>query len=184
MRVKIFDYKNSKISLNTPELELIQEFKVLFTKSNPHPPLQYFTFIYLFVDPRSPYAGFSEDERREKALIDSELKSIEPELETACEFYHKICYSTPVLRMIKKMERGMEQLEKYFDIVNFEQLVESGARKGTPLYDPKELINVMKQADFIIDQIKKLETRALDELVESSSVRGDRAIGYDEEQYL
>jgi hypothetical protein len=183
MKLKIFSYNNFKLTLNIPELLLIEEFKKIIDNDKSKDKGQafkYFTYIYLTQDPESPYVNFTRVEAEAQALSDISLKEVPDYVKIAAEKYHSIKYSTPVLRMIKKMEKGMKSLEDYFDTVNFIEKVDSGARKGTLLHDPKELIAIMKQAEFVIDSIKRLEKRALEELKQETATKGDLDLGWEE----
>jgi len=180
--MKIFDFENNNLFLNKKEILLVKEFKDIWesdkTKDKKEA-YKAFTYLYLVCDFGSPIRDLENKE--EKALESSGLKQIDEKIKKAIEIYNQINYSKPTLKMIANMNKAIEELGIYFKTVNFTEKVQSGARKGTLLYDPKELMVIMKQAEIILDQVKKLEKRAIEEMkAESQYARGGVEIGYDE----
>lgn len=80
MNVFVWDSLDLKLEINEPELFLIKEFKALLDRDTSKlktKAFREFTYIYLMIDWKSPYSDFSDVERHEAALIDSELTESE-----------------------------------------------------------------------------------------------------------
>ncbi|MCS7317131.1 MAG: hypothetical protein NZZ41_02260 [Candidatus Dojkabacteria bacterium] len=182
MKVKLLEFKNFEVKISD-DVVLIKEFKTILDRDKSKDKKQatkYFTYIYLTQDPQSPYANFTEEEAHRTALEDIGLKEVPDYVIEACKKYRYIVYNRPVLRMLKKMTKAMLALEEYFETVNFTEKIESGQRKGALLHDPKQLLAVMERASKIIDQVKLLEQRAIEELKTDTSVKGQQELGYHE----
>lgn len=180
--MKLFDYENYNLTLNKKEILLVKEFRDIWeadkTKDKKNA-FKAFTYLYLVCDFASPIRDLEDKEKR--ALESAGLDKIDEKIEKAVKVYNEINYSKPTLKMISNMNKAMNELGIYFRTVNFVEKVQSGARKGTLLYDPKELMVIMKQAGDILDQVKKLEKRAIEEMnLEEGTARGGVEIGYDE----
>lgn len=186
MKVKLLDYKNFEVKIND-DVVLIKEFKEILNRDKSKEKKQavkHFTYIYLTQDPQSPYSNFTEEEAHLAAMEDAGLKEIPDYVIKACEKYKYMVYNRPVLRMLKKMTKAMMALEEYFETVNFTEKIESGQRKGALLHDPKQLLAVMERASKIIDQVKLLEQRAMEEMKTDTSVKGQHELGYKEKLML
>ena len=186
MKVKLLEIKNFEVKVND-DVVLVKEFKTVLDKDkskDKRQALKHFTYIYLTQDPQSPYANFTEEEAHLAALDDAQLTELPEYVLEACEKYRFMVYNRPVLRMLKKMTKAMLALEEYFDTVNFLEKIESGQRKGALLHDPKQLLAVMERASKIIDQVKLLEQRAMEEMKTDTLVKGQHELGYREKLML
>lgn len=177
----IFDILQLRVTgLNIPGILLIPEFKVLIDKDKTKDKKNSwdsFTYMFLMESFRSPLKGYSSIERQKESLKAADITVVSNELNIATEYYSNLNWNTPVLRMIKKMRKGLERLEGYYDVVNFTEKVDSGARKGTMLYDPKELVSIMKDAKQIIERVKELEELAKQEIESVAEARGGQQGG-------
>jgi hypothetical protein len=177
--MEIFLYKNNKLVLNVPEILLIPEFEVINNKPKS---IDYFKYIFLMINWRSPYKDYEQEIRHRESLKSSNLKSedITTDVLVCMGKYKEIIDSNSVISLLRGMTASVHKFEKYFDNIDFTTKVESGARKGTMLYDPMEYLNVMKRAKDIFDSIKQLSKTLEEELQQKDhSVRGaDNDIGY------
>lgn len=186
MKINLIEFKNYEISIHQ-EVSLVKEFKTILDKDkskDKQQALNYFKYLYLCENPKSPYYDFLEEERHTYALKDSNLKDVPDYVLEAKTLYHTLIYNKPVLRMLESMKKAMKSMEEYFETVNFYAKIDSGPKKGALLYSPKELLDVMKNAHYIIDQVKALEKRALEELKEDAKVKGSQELGYKEQMLI
>ncbi len=178
--MKIFDYTNYTLTLHMPEILLVREFKQVLDKDKSkekEKAFSIFQYGFLVKDFKSPYKDYTEDERITEALKDTGLTEATLKEEYVKEFlfkYQQILDSNRILRMISSVYRTLDELEIYFKTVNFTEKVEHGARKGTLLYDPLDLLKTIKEVKTLIDTIKHLEQQAREELSkEDVGIRGD-----------
>ena len=173
--MRLFDYEKGKLILSKPEILLVKEFKQVYDSDKSKGKelaFKYFAYLYLTKDWSSPYRNFTEQQRKEAAMKDTGLSEKEVTQDFILEaqnYYQDILDSNPVISLIKDMKMAMNNLKHYFRTVNFTEKIDSGAKKGQLLYEPKELISVMKDADMIIDKVKALEKRAKDEIIEQET---------------
>lgn len=186
--MKIFVYDNYKLTLNTPEILLVPEFKKIWDldkSEDKSKAFEVFTYAYLMEDFRSPFRNYTDEERHQEAKNASGLRQRKIEAKTTERLlsrYRELMEQNKILSMISSMYKSLDKLKVYFETINFEEKVESGARKGTHLYSPTELIKVIKEAKFLMETIKHLEEQAREELAEDTVTKGGHEIGWIMEQ--
>jgi hypothetical protein len=94
MNLNVFDYdqRTGAVILNSADLALIDEFRTLIKRDKDRADRE-FTYIYLAIDWKSPYSGYSELERHEAALQDAHITEEEwndPSFRAACRKYRAL----------------------------------------------------------------------------------------------
>ena len=76
MNVFNYDNLNKQLEINEPEILLVREFKALLDRDKTkrkEKATRELTYMYLAIDYKSIYSQYSEYERHEEALNDSQL---------------------------------------------------------------------------------------------------------------
>ena len=186
MKLFIFD-ENYNISLNKEEILLINEFADLWdikrNKSKDDPTCKNrfkafaeFKFIYLVYDWQSPYKEFSEKERVDAAIIDSNLSMNDlkdPLLKKACRKYIEL-QDTKILKMLRSAYMMIDKLRMFYETLD---LTERDPETNKYIYDHKSAIQALGGLDKAIETITRLEDRVRHEMEEKSAIKGDAIVG-------
>jgi hypothetical protein len=181
-----FNTQNGMIQLNRVWISMVPEFKEILVKSKPvkgdndgrkklHAQ-RVFTFIYLLTDFKSPLRDMQESEKLGEALRCSELTSsdIDEKVKKALEVYEWYQEnSARSLRTLKSMRKSLNQLDKYFEDIDFTKT----DKKGELLHSAKEYLANMAGVEKAYDSYEKFEERVHTQLTEAVTVRGDRKLG-------
>lgn len=190
MTLDVWDYdqKTGKAVLMTADLVLIKEFKELLNPKRNQckedkSGLEHlradreFTYIYLAICWKSPYANFSNLERHEAALQDSELTEEEwndPVFRAACRKYQSLQDSNRYVRLLQSAETVTDKIIDYFDNIDLTITKDD----GTPTVKITEIQKAMDQSAKQIETLKLLESLVKKELTEQSQIRGGAVEGF------
>ena len=188
MNVWDYDQKTGKAVLVTSDLVLIKEFKDLLEvernkcKEDPSglnhlKADKEFTYIYLAIDWKSPYSGFSNQERHEAALSDSELTEEEwndPTFRAACRKYVSLQDSNRYVRLLQASQQVTDKIIDYFQNIDFDATDE----QGKPLVKVADIQKAMDQSVKQIESLKQIEALVKKELTEQSQIRGGAVEGF------
>lgn len=188
---KIFLYDNrlNRIELNVPEILLVREFAALWeekrniTKEDKTGKFKTrafreFTYIWLALDWLSPYADYSEQERHQEALKDSELTQKEfdaPEFRAACRKYRALQEETRSIKMLKAAQNTVDKFIDYFNNIDPE---ERDLQTGKPIFKVKDIMAEISSLSKVNDELKVLENQVKKEMVENSTLRAGATDGY------
>lgn len=187
----IFQYDNAKdrVSLNKPEILLIKEFKELMDdernicdedpKGSKHL-LAYkeFTYIWLALDWQSFYSDYSEQERHQAALQDSQLTKEQfndPKFRAACRRYRDIQESIISIKLLKSSQ---EMVNKFIDYFHSLDPQERDPQTGKPIWKVKDIQAELTNLPKVIDQLKQVEGYVKKEMQEQSQLRGGAVDGF------
>ena len=188
MNVWDYDQKTGKAVLVTADLVLIDEFKKLLEPSrnkckedssglNHLRADKEFTYIYLAIDWKSPYSGFSNQERHEAALQDAELTEEEwnnPEFRAACRKYVALQDSNRYVRLLQAAQEVTDKIIDYFQNID----LNSTDEQGKPLIKITDIQKAMDQSVKQIESLKQIEALVKKELTEQSQIRGGAVEGF------
>lgn len=181
MNVFVWDSLDLKLEINEPELFLIKEFKALLDRDTSKlktKAFREFTYIYLMIDWKSPYSDFSDVERHEAALADSELTESEFNditFKQACKKYQDIQNKDIKMQAVQSAQYMVHRVIDYFDnIVDFEKTTET----GMPVYKMKDVMTEMKNLGDTLDALDALKTRVKKGLASESGIRGGATDGF------
>ena len=187
----IFQYDNAKdrVILNKPEILLIKEFKELIDdernicdedpKGSKHL-LAYkeFTYIWLALDWQSFYSDYSEQERHQAALQDSQLTKEQfndPKFRAACRRYRDIQESIISIKLLKSSQ---EMVNKFIDYFHSLDPQERDPQTGKPIWKVKDIQAELTNLPKVIDQLKQVEGYVKKEMQEQSQLRGGAVDGF------
>jgi hypothetical protein len=181
-----FNQHTGLIQMNRVWISMVPEFKTILIKSKPCNgdydgrkklyAQRIFTFIYMMVDFKSPLRDMDEDEKRKEALRCAELEEtdITETVKVATgiyEWYQENAARS--LRTVKAMRKGLDEMDKYFQTVNFKER----DKKGEMVHNAKDLIANMKSMKGVYESYKDFEDSVFKELLAEETVRGDRKLG-------
>ena len=188
--MNIWDYnqKTGRAQLLTADLVLIDEFKKLLepsrNKCDKDPSgLEHiradreFTYIYLAIDWKSPYANYSNQEKHEAALKDAHITEEEwnnPEFRAACRKYVAIQDSNRYVRLLQAAQEVTDKIIDYFHNVDLQEQDE----QGKYLVKVKDVQAAMKEAADQIETLKQIESLVKKEVMEQSQIRGGAVEGF------
>lgn len=187
----IFQYDNAKdrVIINKPEILLIKEFKELMDdernicdedpKGSKHL-LAYkeFTYIWLALDWQSFYSDYSEQERHQAALQDSQLTKEQfndPKFRAACRRYRDIQESIISIKLLKSSQ---EMVNKFIDYFHSLDPQERDPQTGKPIWKVKDIQAELTNLPKVIDQLKQVEGYVKKEMQEQSQLRGGAVDGF------
>ena len=106
MNVFSYDAVNKQLEINEPEILLVKEFKALLDRDKSkgkHRVTRELTYIWLAIDYKSIYSQYTELEKHEEALNDSELTEAEfndPTFREACRKYRALQDSNKSIKLL------------------------------------------------------------------------------------
>lgn len=179
MNLNVFEYdsRKGKAILNSADLAIISEFKNLLKRDKERAERE-FTYIYLALDWKSPYSGYSEQERHEAALKDGEITEEEfndPLFRAACRKYRALQESNRYVRLLKSAELVTDRIIDYFNNVDPQ---ERDPEKGTYINKVSDIQKAMENAAKQIETLKMVESLVKKELQENSTIRGGATEGF------
>lgn len=188
MNVWDYDQKTGKAVLVTADLVLIKEFKDLLelernkckqdeTGLDHLRADKEFTYIYLAIDWKSPYSGFTNQERHEAALQDAGLTEEEwnnPEFRAACRKYVALQDSNRYVRLLQAAQEVTDKIIDYFQNID----LNSTDEQGKPLIKITDIQKAMDQSVKQIESLKQIEALVKKELTEQSQIRGGAVEGF------
>jgi len=173
-----------KVTMNKEWIPTIKEFKAILHadkgskgdsvgRKKLHS-LKVFTFIYHYVDFKSQFRDYPEEERHKEALLNAELveKDITVTVKDAIERY-KSLQETRSLKLISSAYNALDLLREYFEDIDLEER----DLNGRLVNSAKDLINNVKQVGGVIDGIRDLERIVKKELSENAGIRGQSSKG-------
>lgn len=188
--MNIWDYnqKTGRACLVTADLVLIDEFKKLLEPSRnkckeDSSGLEHlradreFTYIYLAIDWKSPYANYSNQEKHEAALKDAHITEEEwnnPEFRAACRKYVALQDSNRYVRLLQAAQEVTDKIIDYFHNVDLQEQDE----QGKYLVKVKDVQAAMKEAADQIETLKQIESLVKKEVMEQSQIRGGAVEGF------
>lgn len=188
MKYFVYDSANDDIRINEPEILLIKEFDILYSKERNKSPkdkkgefktraFNEFKYMFLYYDWTSPYSQFLSKDRHEAAKIDSNLTDKELEDKdflNACKKYEELQNSSLAIRLLQAARKAVENSIFYLEHID---LGERDQETGKPIYKFKDLIAEIKGCKDILDGLNGLEVQVKKELEVSTGLRGDAEAG-------
>lgn len=188
--MNIWDYnqKTGRAQLITADLALISEFRKLLEPSRnkckeDQSGLEHlradreFTYIYLAIDWKSPYSGYSNQERHEAALKDAEITEEEwenPEFRAACRKYVALQDSNRYVRLLQAAQEVTDKIIDYFDNIDLTATDD----QGKPLVKITDIQKAMDQSVKQIETLKQIESLVKKEITEQSTIRAGATEGF------
>lgn len=179
MNLNVFDYdeRRGTAILNSADLAIIDEFKKLLDRDLDRATRE-FTYIYLAIDWKSPYANYAEQERHAAALKDGEITEEEwndPTFRAACRKYRALQESNRYVRLLESAQLITDKIIDYFNNVDLEERDE---QTGKYVNKVSDIQKAMKEAADQIETLKQIESLVKKEITEQSQIRGGAVEGF------
>lgn len=190
MNLDVWDYnqKTGRAQLITADLVLIKEFRELLNpernKCDEDPSgLSHlradreFTYIYLAICWKSPYANYAEQERHQAALKDGEISEEEwedPLFRAACRKYRALQESNRYVRLLQSAELVTDKIIDYFDNLDLSAVDD----QGKPLVKVSDVQKAMENSAKQIETLRQIEALVKKEVLEQSQIRGGAVEGF------
>lgn len=182
MNVFVYDNVNNRLEINEPEILLTKEFKDLYDRDKSKNKSKFWkelTYIYLAIDWKSPYSQYSEQERHEEAINDSELTEQEfndPMFREACRKYKNLQDSNKSVKLLKAARSAADQFIDYF-----ETIIDLNERdqNGKPVFSAEKVMKEMGMLNKVHEELIDLENRVKKELAEKSTLRAGAIEDFD-----
>jgi hypothetical protein len=177
----------------SPELRQIVCFKELIAlekstnrnKDNPNNKEQakkWLAFIYFYASIGTPYKTSKEEEEDEivKAVaVDVGLGEdfkIFPELQICIDKY-KDLQKTKSFKVFEVADGVLDGLHEYLKDINFNEVVETGARKGELKHNPKTIMDIFNKLGETLSMYEKVKTMVENEVTQIEvKTRGNKGI--------
>lgn len=134
---------NNNVVIPSPYALTIPEFENRTVKE--------LAFVYFFVDHRSSYAAYDEEERKEVLLKDLGIK-MSTAIEAAVDKYTQLS-DTHAIRLLKSARSSVNKLEKYFQNIDLTAMDENGKL----LYQAKDLVANLSKIGEVVEGLDRLE---------------------------
>ena len=178
----VYDQVICRLELNEPEILLVKEFKSLLEKdkSKGHKLFwKQLTYIYLALSWKSPYSQYTELERHEEALRDSELTEEEfndPGFREACRKYRQIQDSNKSIKMLNAAKATVDRFIDYFEVI-----VDLNERdqNGKPIFSAEKVMKEVSNLTKVHQELVDLENAVKKELTEQSTLRAGAVEDFD-----
>lgn len=184
-----YNQRTTQLELAQPEILLITEFKALLdnkrNKCKDDPKgvdklraFREFTYIYLALHWRSPYADYIEQDRHECALSDSGLTENEfndPTFRAACRKFKELQESHRSIRLMKAAQVMADKFIEYFLNVDPE---ERDPVTGKPIFQVEKLQTQISNLSKVHEQLVILEGSVKKEISETTTIRGGAVEGF------
>lgn len=178
MNVFNYDSLNKQLEINEPEIFLIREFKVLLERDKERA-FKELTYIFLALDYKSLYSQYTEYERHEAALSDSEITEEmfnDPLFREACRKYRQLQDSNKSIKLLNAARNAADQFVDYF-----ETIIDLNERdqNGKPVFSAEKVMKEMAQLSKVHEQLVALEAQVKQELEVQSGTRANVDEGFD-----
>lgn len=173
--------------INKPDVMLIKEFKDLFdqerckgVKGDSKGTLKFRAFrelayIYLVYDWKTVYAEYSLSEKREAALLDSEVDPTwleEPLFKAAVKKYQDL-QDSRILRLLNSAYKAVDELRLYFDTLDMTERDPT----GKPIYAAKNVMGELAGLGKTVEGLQQLQFMVMQERERATDLRGNMELG-------
>jgi hypothetical protein len=191
--MKLFELDEAKmVKINKPWILLIPEFAALYRRDKGSAgdydgrkklrTFKEFTFIYFYVDFRSPISSWEPEEKRKEALYYANLteKEIDSEIDLACKKYEQLqIEASRSLRTLRSVRKGIDAFDAYMENIDFNETDDDGKLKHSP---DKFVMNIAR-INKMYDELAKLEKRVEEDLKDGGTgIRGTAIKGENEDK--
>lgn len=171
--MKLFTVENHQIIVE-PEILIIPEFNKLYKRDrskNKTSCMAEFAYIFHTCDWSSPYRNYTDTAERKQKVAASFIKDDkwkeDAEIKAAIDKYEELS-KTPLMGLLEDSYHLVDVLRKYFRSAN------------AATVDSSRAMDNLQKLSKVVESMKALEQAVAKEKSESSKVRGNKNIAYDE----
>jgi hypothetical protein len=178
--------ENFQVGLNKVWISLIPEFNVLLRRDKGSEgdyrgdkklkARREFTFIYFDLDFTSPIREWDEYERREEAMKYAGLSEadLDDKVMEAHSYYKTLLEgSSRSLKTLKAIEKSLDQLDEYFENIDFSER----DKKGEPVHSANQYLTNLEKVGKSYAAVEAFKKRVAEELKGEASIRGSGMLG-------
>lgn len=164
-----------------PQIATLDVFKAILAKYRDKAlaVIEYSYVVYM-LHPKSDFIDIRDDEERSRTIIDSLSRNkeliIDEITEKAIEFYIDR-HETPKTLYLNSVLNALNKTKEYLDDIDYEERDD----KGNFLFNPKEVIIIIKESPKLMSSIKELEDQIKKESELENTLRGSGKKGVYEE---
>lgn len=170
--MRLLKYEGYNLSFE-PELLTIRVFKKLHQRDKTKDKskfIQELGYIYFFVDPRSDFQIYTDEDDRHKEILESMgLPSdwkVDKELKEAMNYYSSF---KPVSALLLDDTRvAVNKLRTMLRNIDLEQVDD----KGKPIYTLNTIVATIKQVPSLVKDLDEAERTITKEIIQNDKVRG------------
>jgi hypothetical protein len=173
--------------INKPDVFLIKEFKDLFDeqhckgiKGDPNGKMKLkalyeLTYIYLMYDWKTPYSEYSIKERKEAALLDSNVQPewLEDEKFKIASKKYQDLQDSRILRLLNSAYKAVDELRLYFDTLD----ITEKDMQGKPMYSTKNIMMEIASLGKTVEGLQQLQFMVMKEREKTNDLRGSQEPG-------
>ena len=169
--MKLLKYEGYTLTFE-PEILALKVFKKLHQRDKTKDKnkfIQELAFIYFFVDPRSDYQIYTDEEERIKEIAEGEGLSnfkIDKDLQSAIDYYKSFNPTSALL--LEDTRVAVDKLRVMLRDINLEDKDE----KGKPIYTLNTIVATIKQVPSLVKDLDEAERAITKEIVQNDRVRG------------
>lgn len=160
--MEFFEIKANVLKLKDEQIYAVTEFENLYnadTTKDKSRSFQYFRFLYLYCDYKSPFSDFEDKERFKKSLERADLTRDEVDndlIKNCIKVYQEIENSNPIIQAISGTKKLLDKIQIYINEVDFTEKIESGPQKGKLVHSIAEARKTIIEMPRIVSELKKL----------------------------
>ena len=169
--MKLLKYEGYNLSFE-PEILTLKVFKKLHQRDKTKDKnkfLQELAFIYFYVDPRSDYMIYTDEEERFREIVEGEGMSnfkIDKDIQAAIDYYKSFNPTSALL--LEDTRVAVDKLRKMLRDINLEEVDD----RGKPIYTLNMVISTIKQVPSLVKDLDEAERAIAKEIVQNDTVRG------------
>lgn len=170
--MRLLKYEGYNLTFE-PELLTIRVFKKLHQRDKTKDKskfIQELGYIYFFVDPRSDFQIYTDEDDRHKEILESMGLSsdwkVDKELKEAMNYYSSF---KPVSALLLDDTRvAVNKLRTMLRNIDLEQVDD----KGKPIYTLNTIVATIKQVPSLVKDLDEAERTITKEIIQNDKVRG------------
>jgi len=185
--MRLFTINDSnQVELNKPWIMLVPEFATLLRRDKGSDgdyrgdkklkATKEFTFIYFDLDFTSPIREWEEFERRQEAMRYADLTEVDLDdkvMEAHAHYETMLLGSSRSLKTLKAVELSLDQLDNYFETIDF-TLTD---KKGELLHSASQYLTNLEKLGKAYSAVEAFKKRVAEELKGDASIRGQNTLG-------
>ncbi len=173
--MKLINFEDYQVK-PAPEAMLVKPIRMLYHNDrtkNKEKFMQYMSYLYFMVDPRSTYAYIIDDKLRAEQIIKQEglPKDFKPDklLKEAMDIYKEHTY-TVSYELLQSARKSVEKVRTFLENID---LTEED-NNGKPKYQISSITQALKNVTALVPELQKLEKQVESEIEEKGRVKGGR----------
>ena len=176
----------NQVELNKPWVMLVPEFANLLRRDKGSDgdyrgdkklkAIKELTFIYFDLDFTSPIREWEEFERRQEAMRYADLTEADIDdkvMEAHAQYDAMLLGSSRSLKTLKAVEVSLDQLDRYFEEIDFQ----ATDKKGELLHSASQYLTNLEKLGKAYSAVEAFKKRVAEELKGDASIRGQNTLG-------